>query len=331
HTYDQEEIDNALYSAFYNRDEKKIETNFLHFIEKPHVFNKHYIKCIWAALRYGTINIKPLATEESLTSPLFPYALVCGKYTLLLNEKCDRAYFVCEPALSSAISENFLSLKKKSSPFIIVCVDEAEIMTRETSDCFNVASEKPVIVCSIPGACVKELTYDCWNEVVRKDLPKKEADFLSYSYLNYHHFQLENIQRHYILSDSLLEFAKSGEYASISHRYINSFPSSLRKTIIKNLKEAYKEKKNFIINSDKISFPNFVQIDYYPSSTRIHFDSVYRKFNIYNTSAIISHNDSAGSKKFFEALLAYQTGVKSLLTATQTDYTFESMLLLCGK
>ena len=329
HTYTQKDIDDALYTAFYERDESLPDTNFIHIIEKPHIFNKNYINCIWSALRYGTINIKPLATEEILSSPLFPYVMVCDKYTLMWNEKCDNAHFVCDPTLSNVISDRFFSLAKKSFPFINICTDEAEIMTKETSDYFNISVQKPIVVCSIPGSCVEELGYNTWAEVIRKDLPKKTADFLIHSYINYHHFQLKNISKHYALSDSIFEFVKTGNYAPISHRYINNFPPHLIKNTIKKWKESFKKDNNYIINSNKIFFPPFVQIDYYPSSTQIHFDSIYRKFNIYSSSITINHSDNAGTKKFFDALLAYQTNPDVLLTDTQIDYTLENLLLLC--
>lgn len=328
HTYAQKDIDDALYTAFYERNEALIDANFVHIIEKPYVFNKNYIDCIWSALRYGTINIKPLATAETLSSPLFPYVMVCDKYTLMWNEECDCAKFICEPILSNAIGTGFSSAAKKSSPFIIVCVDEAEIMTKETSNRFNVSVQKPIVVCSVPGSCVGEFGYNTWAEVVRKDLPKKTADFFIRTYLIYKRFQFKSMSKYYVLSDSVFEFVKTGNYAPISHRYINDFPPHLIKKIMKNWKESFKEDNGFIINSNKIFFPPFVQIDYYPSSTQIHFNSIYRKFNIYSSSIIINHGDNIGTKKFFEALLSYQTNADVLMTDAQIDYSLEKLLLL---
>lgn len=329
HTYAQKDIDDALYTAYYERDEEQLEISFIHIIEKPHIFNKNYINCIWSALRYGTVCIKPFATDEKITSSLFQYVMACGPYSLMWNEEYDRALFIHEPALSSAIMDNFLALKEKSVPFSVICMDEATIMTKESTDLFNITSESPIVVCSVPGSCVNELGVDTWTEVVRKDLPEKTANFLIQAYQNYHHFQLENIKKHYIISDSLLSFAKTGRYASISHRYINDFSPELRKKTIDKLKDAFKEDKNFIIDATKIFFPPFVQIDYYQSSTRIHIDSVYRKFHVYNASVIVNHNDNIGSKRFFDALLDYQTNPEALMTGTQIDYTLESLKLLC--
>ncbi|MGN0468244.1 MAG: helix-turn-helix domain-containing protein [Acutalibacteraceae bacterium] len=329
HTYAQKDIDDALYTAFYERDEAQSDTNFVHLIEKPHIFNKSYINFIWSALRYGTICIAPLATDEVITSSLMPYVMVCDKYALMWNEECNRAHFICENAFSNAIRDNFISLKEKSSPFSVICVDEAKIMTKEVSDPFQVSAESPVVVSSVPGSCVEELEFDTLAEVVRKDLPEKTANFLIHSYLNYHHFQSESIKKHYIISDSLLSFAKTGEYASISHRYINDFSAKLREKTIDKLKDAFKEDKNYIIDSEKIFFPPFVQIDYYQSSARIHIDSVYRKFHVFNACVIINHADNIDSKKFFNALLDYQTNPDTLMTAAQIDYTLENLKLLC--
>ena len=70
-------------------------------------------------------------------------------------------------------------------------------------------------------------------------------------------------------------------------------------------------------------------MDYCRSSTRIHLNSVYRKFHIYNVTLTINHSDNIGSRKFFDALLDYQTNPDAIMTGTQIDYTIESLKLLC--
>lgn len=329
HTYEQKDIDDALYTAYYERDEEQLDTNFIHIMEKPYVFNKKYINCIWSALRYGTIGIIPFVTDEVITSFLLPHVMVCDKYVLMWNEECDKAHFVCNHALGSAVRENFISLKEKSAPFSVICVDEAGIMTKEASDPFSITAESPIVIDSVPGCFVNEPDPDIWTQVVRKDLPDKKAKLLIDSYLNHHHFHLKNMKKHYIASDSLLSFARTGHYASLSHRYIDDFSAQLRKITLDTLKDSFKKEKNFIIDSTKIFFPPFVQMDYCQSSARIHLNSVYRKFHIYNVTLTVNHSENIGSQKFFDALLDYQTNPDSIMTGTQIDYMFESLKLLC--
>ena len=329
HTYAQKDIDDALYTAFYERDEEQLDTNFIHIMEKPYVFNKKYIDCIWSALRYGTIGIIPLVTDEVIASFLLPHVMVCDKFVLMWNEECDKAHFVCDHALGSAVRDGFNSLKERSVPFSVVCVDEAEIMTKEAPDPFSITAESPVVIDCVPGCFANEPNPEIWMQVVRTDLPDKKAKLLIDSYLNHHHFHLKNIKKHYIVSDSLLSFARTGQCASLSHRYINDFSVQLRKITLDTWKDSFKNEKNFIIYSTKIFFPPFVQMDYCRSSTRIHLNSVYRKFHIYNVTLTINHSDNIGSRKFFDALLDYQTNPDAIMTGTQIDYTIESLKLLC--